>query len=213
MGTIFVLLLPKESRKAPPSAPLHSFTRFQSQRLPSEPKGGHRHEQKLTPAMEKSLRDWCTQLDDWGFPARLDLLQGMADALTHIRPEEDPTIVGLGKRWIYNFLNRNPDLAAKYGTQLDRQHAYASNLRSLRDYYRKLLRLIQKHGLLPQDIFNMDERGFIIGRSAGAKVICRAGRRPPRVTHDGTREMLTAIECCCVNQTVQPSCHLRLLIL
>jgi len=25
---------------------------------------GHRHEQKLTPAMEKSLRDWCTQLDD-----------------------------------------------------------------------------------------------------------------------------------------------------
>ena len=29
---------------------------------------GHRHEQKLTPAMEKSLRDWCTQPDDWGFP-------------------------------------------------------------------------------------------------------------------------------------------------
>ena len=81
--------------------------------------------------MEKSLRDWCTQLDDWGFPARLDLLQGMADALTHIRPEEDPTIVGLGKRWIYNFLNRNPDLAAKYGTQLDRQRVYASNRRYL----------------------------------------------------------------------------------
>jgi len=142
-----------------------------------------------------------------GFPARLDLLQGMADTLTHIRAEEeeDPTLAGLGKQWIYNFLNRNPDLAAKYGTQLDQQPAYASNLRSLRDYYRKLLRLIRKHGLLPEDIFNMDEKVFIIGRSARAKVICRAGRRPPRTTYDGTRKMLTVIECCCANQTVQPS--------
>ena len=64
---------------------------------------------------------------DWGFPARLNPLPGVADALTHIRAEEeeDPTLAGLGKRWIYSFLNRNPDLAAKYGTQLGRQRAYA----------------------------------------------------------------------------------------
>ena len=48
----------------------------------------------------------------------------------------------------------------------------------------------------------MDEKGFIIGRSARAKVICRAGRRPPQVTQDGTREMLTVIECCCTAQTM-----------
>ena len=62
---------------------------------------------------------------------------------------------------------------------MDRQlRAYASNLRCFRDC-RKLRRLFRKHGLLPEDIFNIGEKGFIIGRSARAKVICRAGRRPP----------------------------------
>jgi len=28
----------------------------------------HAHEQKLTPAMEKALEDWCKKLDDCGFP-------------------------------------------------------------------------------------------------------------------------------------------------
>jgi len=170
-------------------------------------KESHIHQQRLTPAMEKSLQDWCKQLDDWGFPPRMDLLHAMAEALVQQRAEEeeDPELAGLGKHWVSNFLGRHPDLASKFGTQLDRQRAYASNLASLRDYFRKLARLIRKHNLRPEDIFNMDEKGFIIGRSARAKVICRAGRRPPRVTQDGTREMLTVIECCCAAQYMTPS--------
>lgn len=78
--------------------------------------------------MEKALRDWCTQLNDWGFPPRLDLLRGMAEALTHVRAEEEnkPDLAGLGKQWSHNFLKRNPNLQTKLGTQLDRQRAYAS---------------------------------------------------------------------------------------
>jgi len=83
--------------------------------------------------------------------------------------------------------------------------AYASHLPSLRDYFRKLERLVRKYNLKPEDIFNMDEKGFIIGRSSRAKVVCRAGRRPPRVTQDGTQEMLTVVECCCAAQHMLPS--------
>jgi len=50
----------------------------------------------------------------------------------------------------------------------------------------------------------MDEKGFIIGISAKAEVICRAGWRPPRVTQDGTRQMLTVIECCCPSLYMLP---------
>jgi hypothetical protein len=38
---------------------------------------GHAHRQKLTPDMEKALEDWCIQLDDWGFPPRMDLLDAI----------------------------------------------------------------------------------------------------------------------------------------
>ena len=51
----------------------------------------------------------------------------------------------------------------------------------------------------------MDEKGFIIGKSLKAKVICWTGRRPPWVIRDGTREMRTVIECCCTAHYVLSS--------
>ena len=51
----------------------------------------------------------------------------------------------------------------------------------------------------------MDKKGFIIGMSSKAKVIWRTGRRPPRVTQDGTSEMLMVIECCCAALYMLPS--------
>jgi len=147
-------------------------------------KHSHVHRQRLTPAIVKALQDWFKQLDDWGFLPRMDLLLAMAKALAQQRAdeEEDPILAGLGKRWVGNFLKRHPELAAKYGTQLDRQWAYTSHLPTLQAYFRKLKRLVCKYNLKSEDIFNMDEKGFIIGQSSSAKVVCRAGRRPPRVT-------------------------------
>jgi len=157
--------------------------------------------------MEKALEDWCKKLDDWGFPPQMDLLRAMVGALAQIRAEEeeDPEFAHLGQHWLSNFLNRHPSLSAKFSTQLDCQRAYGGNIPALKDYFAKLLRLIRIRKIQPEDIFNMDEKGFIIGMSSKAKVICRTGRRPPRVTQDGTREMLTVIECCCAALYVLPS--------
>jgi len=100
-------------------------------------KESHVHQQRLTPAMEKALQDWYKQLDDWGLPPRMDLLLAMAKALAQqwADKEEDPTLAGLGKRWVENFLKRHPELAAKYGTQLDCQQTYVSHLPTLWDYF------------------------------------------------------------------------------
>lgn len=45
----------------------------------------------------------------------------------------------------------------------------------------------------------MDEKGFLMGLAAKAKVLCRRGRRNPRVTHDGKRELVTVVETICAN--------------
>ena len=40
----------------------------------------------------------------------------------------------------------------------------------------------------------MDEKGFTLSTANKAKAMTRAGRRPPRTTHDGTWELITVIE-------------------
>lgn len=40
----------------------------------------------------------------------------------------------------------------------------------------------------------MDEKGFMMGVAAKVKVICRAGRKNPRLTHSGNRTWVTVIE-------------------
>ncbi|RPB10741.1 hypothetical protein P167DRAFT_465153, partial [Morchella conica CCBAS932] len=44
------------------------------------------------------------------------------------------------------------------------------------------------------DEYNMDEKGFIMGSASRCKVICRRGRRTPRLTHNGKRTWVTVIE-------------------
>ena len=100
----------------------------------------------------------------------------------------------LGQKWISRFLNRHPTLASKLSWNLERQRAYANDPRLLQDYLWKLGRLMRCYGLNGAQLFNMDEKGFLIGQAARTKVICRRGRRNPRVTHDGKREQVSEIE-------------------
>ena len=99
-----------------------------------------------------------------------------------------------GKNWVSRFLKRYPRLALKMSTQLERQRAYANDLEILWDYCAKLGGLIWQYGLEPAHIFNMDEKGFMMGLAAKAKVLCRRGRRNPQVTRDGKQELVTVIE-------------------
>ena len=67
----------------------------------------------------------------------------------------------------------------------------------MKDYFAKLTRLIRTHGLKAHQIFNMDEKGFLMGVASRGKVLCRRGRWKPHVTHDGGRELVTVVEGAC----------------
>src|SRR5437667_9973009 len=41
----------------------------------------------------------------------------------------------------------------------------------------------------------MDEKGFLLGIANKVKVICRRGRKNPRYTCYGSRELITVLEC------------------
>ncbi|RPB10742.1 DDE-domain-containing protein [Morchella conica CCBAS932] len=127
----------------------------------------------------------------------------MATALAQKQAKEEglPTTdesTYIGKKWISRFLDRHPDLAAKFSNQLDNRRQNASNLITLQDYFDKLTRLIRKlisKGFIPsKDTYNFDEKDFILGYSSKAKVICRSWRWNPNVAQNGSGELITVVE-------------------
>ena len=133
------------------------------------------------------------------FPPRLDLFKAIAARL--VSEEEGPP---LGPTWLGGFLNRHPELSSKFASGLNRQRALSSKPGPIKDYFQKLQMLLRKHNFLPHNIYNIDEKSFLLGMSNQAKVIVRRGRGPPRETEDGSQEWITVVETCCANTILPP---------
>jgi hypothetical protein len=56
-------------------------------------------------------------------------------------------------------------------------------------------KLIRKLNCCPQNIYIMDEKGFMFGQDLKVKVICRRGQKNPNYSQDGNWDMVTVIEC------------------
>ena len=95
---------------------------------------------------------------------------------------------------VSRFLDRHKDIASRYSSNLERQRAYANDPKVINDDFRKYNRIRIQHSIGPEDIYNLDEKGFMMGMSAKTKVVTKVGRRNPRVTHDGKRELITDLE-------------------
>jgi len=156
----------------------------------------HVEQQLLTPVEGGVIVRWIKRLEDWGFLPRLDMVKGMAQMLVW---KKKVVLIGppVGKQWIMRFLSHHPDIASRYSENLDCQHAYAHDPNKIKDNFRKFNRLRISHNLQPGDIYNLDEKGFMMGMSAKTKVVPRVGRRNSRVTQDGKRELITDLETIC----------------
>ena len=117
---------------------------------------------------------------------------------------EDSNHVKLGKTWLQDFPGRHPKVSSKFGSNMDRQRALTGSPGPIIDYFNELKKVLMEYNFLPKNFYNMDEKGFMLGMSNCAKGICRAGRCPPQVTQDGTRELVTVIETVYAAQFVLP---------
>ena len=85
----------------------------------------------------------------------------------------------LGTHWISRFLDRYPHLASKFSTQVKKQRIMNSDPKILKHAFEVLRSLIR--AIQPHNIYNMDEKGLQMGKSAQVKVICARGRRSPPI--------------------------------
>jgi len=88
----------------------------------------------------------------------------MANILAWQRAEQegDLKLAVLCRNWIACFLDRHPQVAGKFSTHIDRQRVFANNFITFYDYFNKLQKLLRKHRFLSENVWNMDETGFIL---------------------------------------------------
>jgi hypothetical protein len=151
------------------------YSRVKQKRKPA----GEAHEGQMlfSLAEEKSMVRWMEMLDDKGFPARVSMLRELAQRKLAKRNSQHQ----LGQHFVCRFLNRHPSLSTKFSKQVHRQRALASNPQHLRHYFDKLRAVMSKRNISEQQIYNMDEKGILLGVASRVKVICRRGRRNPNM--------------------------------
>ena len=111
----------------------------------------------------------------------------------------------LGKNWITQFCDRHSELAAKLAVRMDKQRVYANDYTTIKDYTKKLGKVLAEHNIKDYNISNVDEKGIILGYSAKTKVITQRGRKNPYVKQDGKHEMLTLVEAVSANGFLFPT--------
>jgi hypothetical protein len=111
--------------------------------------------------------------------------------------------------WVSDFLHRHTDtLLCKRSRAMDRQRHCASSEDKYKQYFDVLYSAIERYGVMPQNAYNMDEKGFatgLIGRSK--RVFSKASyerKKTVQSLQDGNREWVTLLASVCADRTALP---------
>ena len=151
----------------------------------------HEEQQKLTPIQETFLVSYAQRLDNMGIPARRDLLKAKAQEI--LRQSGNPTAV-LGKNWIDRFMKRHLSLQVKVPDRLDKPRKLATTAAILDRHMMLYKAAVKEHNIQKENIWNMDEKGFMLGAVSKIKVICKRAKGTPTAQMDGSRDFITVLE-------------------
>ena len=145
----------------------------------------------LNNGQAKTLIKWINDLTDKGLSPTLEMLRNFAKELTGKKP---------GKQWPTRFLKKYDDqLTARYTTGIDSQRKRADSAYKYSLYFELMAKKLKEYDIRPEDMYNMDEKGFLIGvLSKGKRIFSRSklerGGFKQRL-QDENREWITTIAC------------------
>lgn len=113
----------------------------------------------LTQAEEAALIIWITVVALLGFPASKRTIAGKAGAILQLRGGKFRTYSGRASRsWWKSFRKRHPELVYKGVKQIP-EHTARVSKDDLLSFWEKLVLLVARHQLKPDQIYNADETG------------------------------------------------------
>ncbi|EED20806.1 conserved hypothetical protein [Talaromyces stipitatus ATCC 10500] len=151
----------------------------------------------LNDHQSKKLIQWIEMLCEKGLPPTPYMIANFAHELTDSKP---------GKNWASRWLNKHPNaLISRYSTGIDRNRKRAGCAWSYALYFELISRKIEQYNLQPNQIYNMDEKGFAIGIMTSQKRVFSRRlyeKKFKQFLQDGNREWITTIACICADGTV-----------
>jgi hypothetical protein len=101
----------------------------------------------------------------------------------------------VGTRWASNFVRRHPDLKTRFFRKYDYQRAKCEDPTIIRNWFTLVANTIAKYGIRSDDIYNVDETGFMMGMIQSGMVVTGTDRRgKPKLVQPGNREWITVIQ-------------------
>ena len=149
---------------------------------------------KLSQIEEESLIRWVVSMDTRGAPPRQSHVRDMANLL--LTEQGSTPHQTVGSKWVYNFIQRTPELKTRLSRRYDYQRAQNEDINQIQGWFTLVSNTIAKYGIHSDDIYNFDETGFAMGMIAATRVVTRSdyyGRA--KLLQPGNREWVTSIEC------------------
>jgi hypothetical protein len=147
----------------------------------------------LHPQHEKELVQYVDTLTERRLPPSREMIQRFASSLAGKEVSET---------WVTRFLHRHPNsLISAYSKGLNKLRCNADSGAKYSLYFKLLIKKMEEYNVQSSHIFNMDEKGFQLGRIGRTKRIfskaryVKKGVRQP--LEDGSSEWITVVACIC----------------
>lgn len=154
----------------------------------------------LTPKQERDLVQYISTLTERGTCPTPAMVATFARDIAGKEP---------GRSWSHRFCKRHQDiLSSGYLSNIDQNRKNADTERWYRFYFDLISKKIQQYGILPGNMYNIDEKGFLIGIMKKAfRIFNKQAVKSGRVlgnNQDSNREWVTILATICADGTWIP---------
>ena len=113
----------------------------------------------------------------------------------------------VGHNWVDRFLIRHHAcIGTLWSKPLDTQQAKYLNEQAVKDWYQLIKKHIVDAGILPENIYAMDESGFPPSNQGTQRVVSRKGNKVQHKQGGASRENVTALDTiCATGEVLQPT--------
>ena len=151
----------------------------------------HSHQQRLTPEQEEFLVQWILGEDSRAQPPSHPRMREMATRILRMNGDIRP----LGRRWIPQFLARNPRVASIIGRKIESARTIAANYNTINEWLELFERTRKMLGIPYENVRNFDETGVALGVCTNQQVIADARKKKAYNKSPESREWESVLEC------------------
>jgi len=178
----------------------------------------HERLQILSHMEEKELARWVTMCTIDGHHLTHDIIRTMAEGIIRKRRVKggndnkvDILQYGpIGKEWVNRFLKRHPYLEtanAKRG-QVARTEV---SVEEMENWCERFAKVMKECGVLPENVSNMDEPGFDVGRDEERNAVTGSNVEAPCQAQPVMQEWVLPLECISADQKKKSTCTVHFL--